>query len=237
MLNRSEVKIVMAPFSEVIDSVSQIEPTADLYVSQTNVENVKFSSFSNQAPNSIVYRDSLLRLEEDLANKTACISIYPKAICEEVFLYFDSCNQTLILSENPRRLFALLLKKFSETSELYGSQKIHPSALIDSKSVLGGDVHIGQGCVLGQCFIGKGAVIRPGAVIGDGVDIGAGSYIGENCVIGCDGFGLVEKTENGWIEMPQIGGVSIGADVKILSRCTIVRGTFDDTLIEDHVRI
>jgi UDP-3-O-[3-hydroxymyristoyl] glucosamine N-acyltransferase len=55
-------------------------------------------------------------------------------------------------------------------------------------------------------------------------------------VIGADGFGLAP--ENGrWVKIPQIGAVRIGDDVEIGANTTIDRGTLDDTVIEEGVKL
>jgi UDP-3-O-[3-hydroxymyristoyl] glucosamine N-acyltransferase len=55
-------------------------------------------------------------------------------------------------------------------------------------------------------------------------------------VIGADGFGNA-MTPEGWVKVPQLGGVSIGNDVEIGSNSTIDCGALDDTVIADGVRI
>ena len=60
---------------------------------------------------------------------------------------------------------------------------------------------------------------------------------GENVSIGGSGFGFV-KDENGtWLEIPHIGRVVIGDNVRIGSNCCIDRGTIDDTIIGDGTKI
>jgi UDP-3-O-[3-hydroxymyristoyl] glucosamine N-acyltransferase len=44
-------------------------------------------------------------------------------------------------------------------------------------------------------------------------------------------------TPEGWVKVPQLGGVSIGNDVEIGSNSTIDCGALDDTVIADGVRI
>ena len=44
-------------------------------------------------------------------------------------------------------------------------------------------------------------------------------------------------TADGWIKVPQLGGVRIGNDVEIGANTTIDRGAIDDTVIEDGVRL
>jgi UDP-3-O-[3-hydroxymyristoyl] glucosamine N-acyltransferase len=66
--------------------------------------------------------------------------------------------------------------------------------------------------------------------------------IGENCllhpgvVIGSDGFGFANSGST-WLKVPQLGGVRIGNDVEIGANTAIDRGTMDDTVIGDGVKL
>jgi UDP-3-O-[3-hydroxymyristoyl] glucosamine N-acyltransferase len=55
-------------------------------------------------------------------------------------------------------------------------------------------------------------------------------------VLGADGFGNAMSAE-GWVKVPQLGGVRIGNDVEIGANTTVDCGAIDDTVIEDGVRI
>jgi UDP-3-O-[3-hydroxymyristoyl] glucosamine N-acyltransferase len=44
-------------------------------------------------------------------------------------------------------------------------------------------------------------------------------------------------TADGWIKVPQVGGVRVGDDVEIGSNTTIDCGAIDDTVIENGVRL
>jgi UDP-3-O-[3-hydroxymyristoyl] glucosamine N-acyltransferase len=55
-------------------------------------------------------------------------------------------------------------------------------------------------------------------------------------VVGADGFGNA-MTDEGWVKVPQFGGVRIGNDVEVGSSTTIDCGAIDDTIIENGVRL
>ena len=57
-----------------------------------------------------------------------------------------------------------------------------------------------------------------------------------SAVIGGDGFGFAPQ-RGAWVKVPQVGGVTIGADVEIGSNTTIDRGAIEDTVIEDGVKL
>ena len=66
--------------------------------------------------------------------------------------------------------------------------------------------------------------------------------IGQRCVmhagavIGADGFGFAPDRD-GYVKVPQVGGVRIGNDVEIGANTTVDRGAIDDTVIEDGVKL
>ena len=74
------------------------------------------------------------------------------------------------------------------------------------------------------------------------ITIYKGCQIGERClihagvVVGADGFGLAQAGGT-WLKIPQIGIVRIGNDVEIGANTTIDRGSLDDTIIEDGVKL
>jgi UDP-3-O-[3-hydroxymyristoyl] glucosamine N-acyltransferase len=55
-------------------------------------------------------------------------------------------------------------------------------------------------------------------------------------VIGADGFGFAPEGGQ-WVKIPQVGSVVIGDDVEIGANTTIDRGTIEDTVIEDGVKL
>ena len=55
-------------------------------------------------------------------------------------------------------------------------------------------------------------------------------------MLGSDGFGNA-LTPDGWVKVPQLGGLRIGDDVEIGANTTVDCGAIDDTVIEDGVRL
>jgi UDP-3-O-[3-hydroxymyristoyl] glucosamine N-acyltransferase len=56
-------------------------------------------------------------------------------------------------------------------------------------------------------------------------------------VIGADGFGFAPNAGGTWLKIPQVGSVLIGDDVEIGANTTVDRGTIDDTVIENGVKL
>ena len=65
------------------------------------------------------------------------------------------------------------------------NSSIHPTAIIDSDAVIGGNVNIGPYTIIGKSVIGDGTIIHPHVVISDGVNLGKqveifpGAFIGK----------------------------------------------------------
>lgn len=86
-------------------------------------------------------------------------------------------------------------------------------------------------------IIGKNSIVQPGAIICERVVIGNDCVIGNGTVIGADAFEVHNSYGKSKI-LKQQGGVKIGDNVEILSKCTIVRATFGGfTEIGDNVKI
>jgi UDP-3-O-[3-hydroxymyristoyl] glucosamine N-acyltransferase len=132
---------------------------------------------------------------------------------------------------------------------------IHRDASIAADAVVAASAEIGPRTVVGaRARIGERAVIGAGTVIGPDVVVGADTRlaplvsllgrvtVGQRCIIhsgavvGADGFGFAQDGGR-WIKVPQIGSVVIGDDVEIGANTTIDRGTIENTIIEDGVKL
>jgi UDP-3-O-[3-hydroxymyristoyl] glucosamine N-acyltransferase len=132
---------------------------------------------------------------------------------------------------------------------------VHPSAVIDETAGVAASAHIAAHVVIGErssigenVYVGPGTVIGPDCTIGDNcrfianvtlaraVTIGERGIFHPGAVIGSDGFGNA-MTPDGWVKVPQVGGVRIGDDVEIGANTTVDCGAIDDTVIENGVRI
>jgi len=171
---------------------------------------------------------------------------------------FETSGFDLIVTPNPYLAFAKVLTYFHvRKPESLGIMK---GAQVDSTAVLGADVTIHPGCVVGRdVVIGRGSILHPGVVLYEGVHVGedsvlhAGVIVREGCrighrvilqpsvVIGSDGFGFAPDGSK-YYKIPQVGIVEIEDDVEI-GACTCVdraaigvtrikRGTKLDNLIQ-----
>ena len=121
--------------------------------------------------------------------------------------------------------------------------QVDPTAHVGAFAVVEAGAHIGARCVVGPyCLVGRGVVLADDVrlearvTLCAGVSIGARSILHPGVVIGADGFGNARDGE-GWVKIPQIGGVRIGADVEIGANTTVDRGALEDTVIDEGVRL
>jgi len=117
------------------------------------------------------------------------------------------------------------------------SAQISANVSIDAGCSIGENVYIGPGVVVGQnCHVGSNSRILPNVTFVEDVVLGERCIIHPGAVIGADGFGNAQGGQ-GWVKVPQVGGVRIGDDVEIGANTTIDRGAIDHTYIGDGVRL
>ena len=131
----------------------------------------------------------------------------------------------------------------------------HTSAVVDDSAIVAASAHLAPHVVVGErstigenAYLGPGTVVGPDCAVGDdcrlianvtlarAVTIGERGIVHPGAVLGSDGFGNA-MTREGWVKVPQLGGVRIGNDVEIGANTTVDCGAIDDTVIEDGVRI
>ena len=163
------------------------------------------------------------------------------------------CPVAALISPNPYAAFARIAQLLHPEPPVAGG--IHPSAIVDPGAVLGEGASIGpQAVVEAGASIGPRASVGPGCVVMHGVRLGSdtrlvsrvtvypGVVVGDRCVVhagvvlGADGFGFAPDRD-GYVKVPQVGGLRIGNDVDIGANTTIDRGAIEDTVVEDGVKI
>lgn len=117
------------------------------------------------------------------------------------------------------------------------SAHVAAHVVVEERSVVGDNVYVGPGTVIGpDCTIGNDCRFIANVTLARSVVIGVRGLFHPGVVIGADGFGNA-MTAEGWVKVPQLGGVRIGDDVEIGANTTVDCGALDDTVIEDGVRI
>lgn len=163
------------------------------------------------------------------------------------------CPTAVIVSSNPYASYARAAALIVPAAPAH--QGVHSSAVLDADCAVDEKAWVGPNCIIekgavvhagvqlaGGCFVGAGSTIGAGSrlaanvVVCHDVTIGERVNIAPGAVIGSDGFGLANE-DGRWLNVPQLGSVSIGDDVEIGSNTTIDRGALDDTVLEEGVRL
>ena len=148
--------------------------------------------------------------------------------------FFDE-NINLIICNNPKEVFFTILNEFFKQKEY--NNYISPNSVIETNKI-GKNVYIGHNSYIGENVeIGDNVVIKNNVAIEGKVLIGNNTIIHSGVVIGTDGYGYFQNDEGKNEKVPHYGGVVIGNDVEIGANTCIDRGTLDDTIIGDNVKI
>jgi len=140
-----------------------------------------------------------------------------------------------IIVKDPYTAYAVLSSMFILNKNPYSDKKtscyIHKSSKVHDTAIIGSNVYIGPGCV-----IGERSVIHANSSLVMNVEIGNDTIVHFNSVLGSDGFGYASDS-NGFIKIEQLGRLVIGSNVEIGASCTIDRGAIEDTEIHDGVKL
>ncbi|MSQ92264.1 MAG: UDP-3-O-(3-hydroxymyristoyl)glucosamine N-acyltransferase [Gammaproteobacteria bacterium] len=163
------------------------------------------------------------------------------------------CPVAALISPHPYAAYARIAAAMHPRPAVVGGvaqgASIVPGAIIPASAWVGANAVIGAGAVIGErCFIGPNSVIEEGARLGDEcrlqasvtichhVIVGARCVFKPGCVVGSDGFGFAPAPD-GFVKVPHLGSVRLGDDVEVGSNTTIDRGTIEDTVIDDGVKL
>ena len=123
------------------------------------------------------------------------------------------------------------------TATVADSAYLAPNVVIGERSVIGENVYVGPGTVIGpDCTVGDDCRFIANVTLVRATRIGQRGIFHPGVVLGSDGFGNA-MTPEGWIKVPQVGGLVVGDDVEIGSNTAVDCGAIGDTVIEDGVRI
>ncbi len=214
-------------------------------VGDPEVTVTEVATLANAGAGQLSFFSNKAYLKQLRASKAAAILLHPE--------YADECPVAALLSDDPyldyARFAAVLHPPITISASVHASAVVSSGASVDSSAqisanvtigedtVIAQGVHIAPGVVIGpRCNIGKQSRVHANATLVQDVTVGERCIIHPGAVIGCDGFGNARSAE-GWVKVPQVGGVRIGNDVEIGANTTIDRGAIDDTVIEDGVRL
>lgn len=157
-------------------------------------------------------------------------------VCDTPYAWFALAAQQLAPAQafEPRRADSA---RIAPTAMVDASARIDELAVIEAGARIGPRAWVGAGCYVGaDAAVGEATRLHPGARLLAGCAIGARGIVHAGAVIGADGFGFA-RLDGRWIKVPQTGRVVIGDDVEIGANTTIDRGTMDDTVVEDGVKM
>ena len=209
----------------------------------TVISNV--ASLQNAGPESLSFLSSPL-FKQLLPATTAAVVILSPDDAED-------CPVASLISDDPYAMYARMAKVIlpvpafepgvhasafvAESASVADSAYLAPAVVVGERAVIGENVYVGPGTVIGpDCVVGDDCRFNANVTLVKQVEIGARGLFHPGAVIGADGFGNA-MTPEGWIKVPQVGGVRIGNDVEIGANTTVDCGAIDDTILEDGVRI
>lgn len=189
-----------------------------------------FCPVSEPKSHAVTWLKNADKLEKDVLDKLAC--------CQEILIItkdevISLGGYSLIIVDEPKAAFFEILNFFFPEPYLKG---ISEDSVIETAKI-GQNVSIGH-----HCYIHPEMHISDGVIIEHNVSIVSSGFIGKNTiihsgtVIGTDGFGYFQKDGSNR-KVPHYGGVWIGENVEIGANTCIDRGTMNDTIICDNVKI
>ncbi len=203
------------------------------------------SSLQNATPESLSFLAASSHKRQLSSTKAAVVILRAEDA--------DDCPVAALISDNPHATYARMAAVVCPEARFEAG--IHSTAVISDDAIVSATAHIAAHVVIGErSSIGDNTFVGPGTVIGADcsvgsdcrlianvslvkhVSVGDRGVIHPGVVIGADGFGNA-MTPEGWVKVPQLGGVRIGDDVEIGANTTIDCGAIGDTVIEDGVRI
>lgn len=165
----------------------------------------------------------------------------------------EDCPTACLINENPYACYARIAAflnpppavepgvhpsaDVSPTARVAASAQIAAHVSIGDGSTIGENTYVGPGCVIGtDCEIGANGRMLANVTVVRNATVGERFLFHPGTVIGSDGFGNA-MTPEGWVKVPQLGGIRIGNDVEVGANCTFDLGALGDTVIENGVRI
>jgi UDP-3-O-[3-hydroxymyristoyl] glucosamine N-acyltransferase len=193
------------------------------------------SSPGKSARNSLVFFNRWDNEGNQAERYTECLVIVPSQSNPTSGL---AQNNFVVFAEAPRKEYAIILDFILKKSR--GKRQY---TQLDNYIVVGENVKIGDNCDIEpfvfidhDVTLGDHCIIKSGVRVSSFVEIGRSTTIRENTVVGGQGFGVERDGDGRTHKIPHLGGVVIGDFVEIGALNTIVSGTIDPTIIEDHVK-
>ncbi len=166
----------------------------------------------------------------ELAGGLACI------VCPDPYAYFARVSGLLniLRAAQPGMHPTAVIDAAAVVAK---NAEVGPLVVIGKNTTIGARSRVDAGCVIGNdVVIGEDVMLYANVTVYDGSVIGSRVTLHSGAVIGADGFGFA-RSEERWLKVPQVGRVVIGDDVEIGANTTIDRGSIEDTVIEEGVKL
>lgn len=215
-----------------MDSKISAKEIAEFLNSELFGENLYLSgisTLSNPKKDTIIFSK---KSEINIPNDISCLVLVP-----DDFVCFDDkpFKISYIKVNNPRLALARVLNHFFVIKPKPG---ISSTAKIAQNAIISNSATLGEGCIIGKnVIIGNNTILNNNVIVHDNCKIGNSCYIKSGAVIGEDGFGFEFDENKIPVRIPHLGSVSIGDNVEIGVYTVIARGTIEDTIIENNVKI
>jgi UDP-3-O-[3-hydroxymyristoyl] glucosamine N-acyltransferase len=210
-----------------------------------NVVVKRVGTLANAGPDAVTFLANSLYREQLRSARAAAVIVSPRDR--------EACPVASLVHAEPYLTYArvaaflhpppAVAAGVHASAVVAASARVAPSAQVDAQAVIGGDCTIGEDTVIGagtvigaNVTVGRGTRIGPRVTLLDGVRIGERCILHPGVVVGGDGFGFAPD-HGAWQKIPQLGSVLIGDDVEIGANTTVDRGTIEDTVIEDGVKL
>lgn len=183
-----------------------------------------FSSLNHYHPGSITWLKGQANADLNKVKLTAVVCSSEVEVDAEVKL----------ITDNPKEVFFKVVDYLDDCEPACG---IARTAVFGKNVQIGERVSVGDYCCIGDNVqIGDDTQIEAHVVLERNVKIGKRCAVKAGAIIGGTGFGY-SKTNQDYRKVSHHGSVVVGDDVDIGSNTCIDRGTIDDTVIEDGVKI
>lgn len=203
------------------------------YIGNEEINIFGYSSINNIENNNISWIKNKMFFNESMISQLRDIILVITPDIDINKNYMD--NKGFIICDNPKEIFFSILNEFYPLEEF--NEHFSPNSTINSTN-LGSNIYIGHNCYIGKdVTIGNNVVIKNNVSIEGKVIIGENTIIHSGVIIGTDGFGYFQNKEGRNMKVPHYGGIIVGKDVEIGANTCIDRGTLDDTIIGNNVKI
>jgi UDP-3-O-[3-hydroxymyristoyl] glucosamine N-acyltransferase len=186
------------------------------------------------------------KYRKQLAATRATAVVLPRELARD-------CPVAALISARPYAAYARIAQALHPAAAVAAGRapgaQVHASARVAATAWVGSNAVIGANAVIGdRCSVGPNSVVEDDVRIGEdcrleaGVTLCRGVVAGNRCtfkagaVVGSDGFGFAPDAD-GYVKVPHLGGARLGNDVEVGANTTIDRGTLEDTVIGDGVKL